>query len=69
MFSFTCIKKNQKIKYLKETECVKTCFAELTNSHMTWCEKINSDTDFKFGSLINGTLMDQIDTYKQITGN
>ena len=35
----------------------------------TLCEKINSDSDLTFESLISGTLMDQIDTYKQIKGN
>ena len=59
----------RKIKYLSETKCVKTCLEELTNSHITWCEKINSDSGLKFESLLNGTLMDQIDTYKQIKGN
>ena len=59
----------RKMKYLSETKCVKTCLEELTNSHITWCEKINSDSGLKFESLLNGTLMDQIDTYKQIKGN
>ena len=39
------------------------------NNHLTWCEKINKEEDFRFIHLLNGTLEEKIGTLNQIKLN
>ena len=32
------------------------CMEKLNNSHITWCEKLNTKEDYTFENLMNGTL-------------
>ena len=44
--------------------CINTCKKELNNTHLTWCEKINKENDFRYTHLLNGTLEEKIGTLK-----
>ena len=42
---------------------------ELDNEHLTWCFKMNKTNDYKYIHLLNGTLREKIETFKQINQN
>ena len=74
MFSLRCemnpIKKNfERNMKMTQEYCIKTCQQELNNEHITWWSKINSESDFKYEQLLNGTLQEKIQTLKQIKMN
>ena len=74
IFSLRCemnpLKKNfERNKNMKQEVCIKTCLKELDNQHLTWCDKMNKEQDFKFEHLLNGTLLEKIKTMKQIELN
>ena len=54
---------------LKKEFCLKICGMELDNEHITWCLKMNKTTDYKYINLLNGTLREKIETFKQINQN
>ena len=54
---------------LKEAYCVNSCQERIDNEHLTWCEKLNAENDFRFSHLLNGNLMEKINTLKQIRSN
>ena len=49
--------------------CIKKCQKDLDNSHLTWCDSINKENNFRFIHLLNGTLKEKIGTLKQIKLN
>ena len=49
--------------------CISSCKKELNNNHLTWCEKINKENDFRYIHLLNGTLEKKLETLKQIKSN
>ena len=64
------LKKNfERNKKMKQEFGIKACLKELDNQHLTWCEKINEEQDFKFEHLLNGTLFEKIQTLKQVKFN
>ena len=56
-------------KTLKIEYCLNICGMEIDNEHMTWCPHINTTNDYKYINLLNGTLRDKIETFKQINKN
>ena len=46
-------------KKMKQEFRIKACLKELDNQHLTWCEKINEEQDFKFEHFLNGTLFEK----------
>jgi hypothetical protein len=54
---------------LKNEYCIKDCGKELDNEHMTWCSKLNTDNEYKYIQLLNGTLNEKIEAFKQINLN
>ena len=54
---------------LKVAYCVSSCEQTIDNDHLTWCEKFNLENDFMYSHLLNGNLMEKINTLKQITSN
>ena len=48
---------------------MKECGKELDNEHLTWCHKMNTESDYKYLHLLNGTLNQNIETFKQINRN
>ena len=36
---------------------------------MTYCDKVNDETDYKFSNLLNGSLKEKLETLKQIEEN
>ena len=54
---------------MKPETCVKTCGKEIDNKHLTWCEKLNFEKDYRFSHLLNGNLKEKLDTLKQIKHN
>ena len=74
IFSLRCemnpIKNNFKRNMIMNTEyCIKSCQKELDNQHITWCDKMNEEKDFRFEHLLNGTLQEKVQTLKQIKLN
>ena len=74
IFSLRCemnpIKKNfTRNINMKQEYCTKSCQKELDNQHITWCDKMNEDKDFRFEHLLNGTLQERVLTLKQIKLN
>ena len=54
---------------IKETYCIKSCLKKIDNEHLTWREKLNDEYNFRYAKLINGNLMEKIQTMKQIKSN
>ena len=54
---------------MKQEVCVKKCLKLLDNEHLTWCEVLNSKNDYTYLNLLNGTLREKIETFKQINSN
>ena len=54
---------------LKEDFCVKSCKLKIDNEHITWCDKLNNENDFRYKHLLNGNLMEKIKTLEQIKSN
>ena len=54
---------------MKEDFCVQSCQQIIDNEHLTWCEKLNSEDDMKYSHLLNGNLMEKVQTLKQIKSN
>ena len=54
---------------MKEEYCIQECGKELDNSHITWCEILNTKEDYTYENLLNGTLEDKIGTLNQIKQN
>ena len=54
---------------MKQEYCIIACQKELDNEHITWCSKINKESDYKYEHLLNGTLQEKIETLKQIKMN
>ena len=46
-----------------------SCKKEFDNNHLTWCEKINKENDFRYIHLLNGNLEEKLETLKQIKSN
>ena len=49
--------------------CISSCKKEFDNNHLTWCEKINKENDFRYIHLLNGNLEEKLETLKQIKSN
>ena len=45
------------------------CQKELDIGHLTWCHKIYTEIDYRYVHLLNGTLNEKIETFKQINRN
>ena len=74
IFSYRCemniLKSNFKRNMNIHIEyCIKECKQELDNTHLTWCNIINKNNDFRFTHLLNGTLEEKIGTLNQIKFN
>ena len=74
LFSLRCemnyLKSNfKRNKQISPEYCINECKRELDNSHLTWCEKINKEEDFRFIHLLKGTLEEKIGTLNQIKLN
>ena len=54
---------------MKERFCIRSCQQKIDNEHLTWCEKLNDKNDFRYSKLINGNLMEKIQTLEQIKLN
>ena len=54
---------------MKEAFCIKSCNQIIDNEHLTWCEKLNSENEFKYSHILNGNLEEKIKTLKQIKSN
>ena len=50
---------------LKNEYCIKDCGKELDNEHLKWCSKLNTENECKYIQLLNGTLNEKIETFKQ----
>jgi hypothetical protein len=74
MFSLRCemnpLKSNfRRNMEMKEEYCVQECGKELDNSHITWCDILNTKEDYTYENLLNGTLEEKIGTLNQIKQN
>ena len=54
---------------LRNEYYIKKCGKELDNEHLTWCSRLNSENEYKYIQLLNGTLNEKIETFKQINLN
>ena len=54
---------------MKPEFCVQSCQQIIDNEHLTWCEKLNSEDDMNYSHLLNGNLMEKVQTLKQIKSN
>ena len=45
---------------IKQKYCIESCQKELDNQHITWCDKMNEDKDFRFEQLLNETTQERI---------
>ena len=54
---------------MKPEFCIEKCGKIIDNEHLTWCESLNSVTDYKFSHLLNGNLKEKLNTLKQIKQN
>ena len=52
---------------LTQEICVNECKSKINNNHLARCPKINSESEQKYNytHLLNGTLPEKIETYKQ----
>ena len=71
IFSYRCemnlLKSNFKRNLnINQEYCIKKCKKQLDNAHLTWCETMNKENDFRFLHLLNGTLEEKIGTLNQI---
>ena len=54
---------------IKSKYCLNECGKELDNEDLTWCHEINTDSDYRYLHLLNGTLNEKIEIFKQINRN
>ena len=74
IFSLRCKMNFLNVNYsrninMKPEFCVQSCQQIIDNEHLTWCEKLNSEDDMKYSHLLNGNLMEKVQTLKQIKSN
>ena len=53
MFSLRCKMKQLKVNFsrndkIKETYSIKSCLKIIDNEHLTWCEKLSDENDFRY---------------------
>ena len=64
------IKSNFRRNNKMEAEfCIEKCGKELDNEHLTWCQYLNKENDFKYSDILNGDLQQKVYTFKQIQRN
>ena len=60
-WSYLVLKSNftRNKKEIKQEICVKKYLKVIDNKHLTWCEVLNSQNDYRYSNLLNGTLREQ----------
>ena len=61
--------KRHRLHRVDNPYCISSYKRELDNNHLTWCEKINKENNFRYIHLLNGTLEEKLETLKQIKSN
>ena len=54
---------------IEKIHCVKNCQAELDNTHLVFCPKLNENPEINFSKILKGTLPQKIEALRQATDN
>ena len=41
----------------------------MNNEHLVWCKFINEESEYKYIDILNGNLMEKVETFKQTQRN